>query len=145
MALFWLRFRLMQKVYWLFCGINFTFLQKYYIWQLLTIGHDYLVPVDKQIYFLTEILCADRGTINMKHILDWGPGSDPLDGLRGWGQKVKIQLFQNTWSYSISNLMESRMQQHGSNFARRPPLPPDPGGQRSIFNFLRTWSCCISN
>ena len=30
-----------------FGEINFTFLQNYYILQLLTIGHDYLVPVDK--------------------------------------------------------------------------------------------------
>ena len=30
-----------------FFGINFTFLQNYYIWQLFTIGHDYPVPVDK--------------------------------------------------------------------------------------------------
>ena len=36
----------MQKLYWLFCGIIFTFLQNY-IWQLLAIGHDYPVPVDK--------------------------------------------------------------------------------------------------
>ena len=37
----------MQKLCCFFCGINFTFLQNYYIWQLLTIGHDYPVPVDK--------------------------------------------------------------------------------------------------
>ena len=29
----------MQKLYWLICGINLTFLQNYYIWQLLTICH----------------------------------------------------------------------------------------------------------
>ena len=34
-------------LYWLFCGINFTILQNYNIWQLITIGHDYPVPVDK--------------------------------------------------------------------------------------------------
>ena len=44
---FWLRFRLMQKLYWIFSGINFTFLQNYIIWQILAIGHDILVPVDK--------------------------------------------------------------------------------------------------
>ena len=30
-----------------FCRINITFLQNNYIEQLLTIGHDYPVPVDK--------------------------------------------------------------------------------------------------
>ena len=34
----------MQK---LFSVMNFTFPQSYYIWQLLTIGHDCPVPVDK--------------------------------------------------------------------------------------------------
>ena len=44
----WLRFRLMQKLNWLFfCWISFTFLQNYYISQLFTIGHDYPVLVDK--------------------------------------------------------------------------------------------------
>ena len=38
----------MQKLYWLFCGINFTFLQNYNIWQFLTVVHDYPVPVDKR-------------------------------------------------------------------------------------------------
>ena len=42
-----LRFSSMQKLYWLFCIINFTFPQSYYIGQLLTIGHDYPVSVDK--------------------------------------------------------------------------------------------------
>ena len=28
-------------------------------------------------------------------ILDQRPRSDPLSGLRGWGQKLKIQLLQN--------------------------------------------------
>ena len=47
MALFCLRFRLMQKLYWLFCVINFTFPQSCYIWQLNTKGLDFPVPVDK--------------------------------------------------------------------------------------------------
>ena len=46
MALSWLRFRLMQKLYCLFL-ITFTFLQNYTFGQLLTTGHDYPVPVDK--------------------------------------------------------------------------------------------------
>ena len=37
----------MQKLYWLFVELNITFLQNYYILQLLTIGNDYPVPVDK--------------------------------------------------------------------------------------------------
>ena len=44
-GVFWLRFRLMQ--FFFFCGINFTFLQNYIIWQLFTMGHDYPKPVDK--------------------------------------------------------------------------------------------------
>ena len=36
-----------------------------------------------------------------------------LGGLRGSGQKVNIQLFQNMVS-CIANLRESRIQQHGS-------------------------------
>ena len=42
---------------------------------------------------------ADKGTINMKHInviFDRRPVYQPLGGVRVWGQKVKIQLFQNT-------------------------------------------------
>ena len=37
----------MQKLYWLFCEMNFTLPQSYHITQLLTIGHDCLVPEDK--------------------------------------------------------------------------------------------------
>ena len=44
---FWLRFRLMQKLYWLLCVLNFLFPQSFYIWQLLTVGNNYPVPVDK--------------------------------------------------------------------------------------------------
>ena len=89
---FWLRFRLIQKQYWHFCGINDTFLHNFYIWKLLTIGDDYPVPVDMYgsdfypthdpldgvkgqifnyatyVYIFTEMSHADRGTINMKHI-----------------------------------------------------------------------------
>ena len=28
-------------------------------------------------------------------VLDPRPGSDPQDEIKGWGQKVKIQFFQN--------------------------------------------------
>ena len=119
MALFWLRFSLMQSYIWPFCRINFTFLQNYTIWQLIAIGHDYPVSVDKhdsdkkvgikgQIFksrnklsiLFTMISHADRGTINMKHIKHGfrsNPSvSHPLGGLTGCGQKVKIQLFQDT-------------------------------------------------
>ena len=37
----------MQKLYRLFCAMNFTLPQSYHISQLLTIGHDGLVPEDK--------------------------------------------------------------------------------------------------
>ena len=42
---------------------------------------------------------ADRVTINNKHIsnaiFDRRAVPDPLGGLSGWGQNVKIQRFQN--------------------------------------------------
>ena len=64
--------------------------------------------------------------------------------------------FYRTWSCCLSNYRESRMQQHGTKyFACRTPYPqillPDPppplgwGVYWSIFNFFRTWSCCLSN
>ena len=37
----------MQKNLLAVCGVNFTFLQNYNIWQFLTIDHDNPVPVDK--------------------------------------------------------------------------------------------------
>ena len=71
-------------------------------------------------------------------IFDRRPVPDPLGGLKGWGQKVKIQPFQ---SCCVSNLRESRMQQHESNFL----FIDHPRSWRSKYNFFRTWSCCISN
>ena len=47
MALFWLRLKLMQKLYWPFLWFHFIFLQTYNIWQILAMGHGYQVPVDK--------------------------------------------------------------------------------------------------
>ena len=35
----------MQKLYLLFCVINFIFPESYYTWKILTIGHDCPVPV----------------------------------------------------------------------------------------------------
>ena len=60
----------MQKLYWLFCVMNFTFPQSDYIWQLLTIGHNCPVLVDKYD-------CNKRFT----------PFPDPLGG-------VKSQIFK---------------------------------------------------
>ena len=34
-------------VFWLLLGINFTILQNYSIWEILTLGQDYPVPVYK--------------------------------------------------------------------------------------------------
>ena len=48
--------------------------------------------------FFTELSHADRSKIIMKHIkrdLDQRHWSDPLGGLRGRGQKLKIQLLPN--------------------------------------------------
>ena len=54
LALFWLRFRPMQK-------LNITFLQNYYILQLITIGSDYPVPVDKHNPWLKIYRPSPRG------------------------------------------------------------------------------------
>ena len=44
--------------------------------------------------------------------------------MRSVGQKV---IFFRTWSCCMSNLRESRMQQHGSKYvASRAPYPPPP-------------------
>ena len=44
---------------------------------------------------------------------------------QGWGQKVKILLFQNIVMLAyISNLIESSMQKHGSKYFARIPPPP---------------------
>ena len=64
---------LMQMLYRLFCGINFTFLQNYNNWQLLTIGHDYQVPVDKH---------------ERDKVLPQTP--DPLGGVKGHWQIFKF-------------------------------------------------------
>ena len=56
-----------------FCGINFTVLHNHDIGHLLTIGHDYPVPVDKH----------DSGS-------NFTPSPDPL----GWVQG-QIFLFHN--------------------------------------------------
>ena len=80
----------MQKLYRLFCAMNFTLPQSYHISQLLIIGHDCLVPEDKhgsvKIFipplcvkglmfefhsqlsiFFTQILHVGRRAIDMKH------------------------------------------------------------------------------
>ena len=88
MALFWLGFRLMLKLYWLFCGIKFTFLQNYYILQLLTIGHGYPVPVDKH--------DSDK---------KFTPPLDPLGGV-----KCKIFKFYNNSVSCQQFLLNCRMQ-----------------------------------
>ena len=45
---------------------------------------------------------------------------------KGVGQRPKFN-FLRIWSCCISNLLESRMQQHGSKyFVRRPPPPDQP-------------------
>ena len=80
--------------------MNFTFPQSYFIWELLTKGHDCPVPVDKHgsvqknlphsldplggvkyfsfaitksvVIVFNETLHADRGTIDMKHNYETG-------------------------------------------------------------------------
>ena len=53
--------------------------------------------------------------------------------LRPWGQKVKIQLFQNMIMLHIE-LKESRMQQHGKNILpTKFPQRPWGGAKRSQF------------
>ena len=56
---------------------------------------------------------------------------------RPWGWVQKVSFFR-TWSCCISNLRHSRMQQHGSKYFVRRPLPPPPtlgGFNRSKFSF----------
>ena len=64
-------------------------------------------------------------------ILDQMPWSDPLAGLRGWGQKVKIQLFQNIVMLQVK-LNGIKMHQHCSKYFAHSPPPPalDPRGQK---------------
>ena len=65
------------------------------------------------------------------------PPSPPDPGV--WVKRFKYDFFR-AWSYCISNLMESRMQQNGNKyFARRPPPPPPTlgvgsKGQNSTFS-----------
>ena len=87
----------------------------------------------------------------MKHIKrDYsiqGPVSHPLGGLKGWGQKVKIQLCQNTVMLRIKLKGITNASAWWQIFCSQTPTHhPDPGvgDKRSKFHSFRTW-CCISN
>ena len=75
--------------------------------------------------------------------------ADPLPhDPRGWGQKVKIQLFQNMVMLHIKLKGISNATTWLQTFGQQiiPPTPdPTYGMKRSRFNFFRTWLCCISN
>ena len=89
-----------------------------------------------------EISHAGRGTINMNHIkreLDRRPGSDPLGGLRRWGQKVKKFFFQNMVMLHINfkgNYARSSNMVAYIFTRRRPPptLRVGPKGQNSTYS-----------
>ena len=57
---------------------------------------------------------------HIKHGFYQRPGSDPLGGLRGWDQKVKIQLFQNMVMLHIKLKGLSMQRRRGKHFARSP-------------------------
>ena len=69
-------------------------------------------------------------------IFDQRPVPGPLSGLRGWDQKVKIQLFNNTVMLHIK-LKGITDAAHDSKYFGREPLPPlTLGVKSSKFNFL---------
>ena len=74
-------------------------------------------------------------------------GPHPLGGLRGWGQKVKIQFSEYGHdAYQIKrNLVYSGVE--ANILPAGPPLPPTPQPWVISSNslFIKTWSCCISN
>ena len=69
---------------------------------------------------------------------------------RGWGQKVKVQLFQNMVMLHIKSIGIRKFCNMVANiFPQTPPPPPRTpftlGVKRLKFNFFRTWLCWISN
>ena len=162
MTLFGLRFRLMQKLYWLFGGINFTFLPNYNIWQLFTIGNDYPMPVDKhdsdqnftsppgvkiQLFQNNVMLHIKlKGITNaatLKQIFCPQTPSPPRPW--GWDQKVKIQFFQNMIILHIKLKGIMKCSNMVANILPTdPPIPPhlhpDPGDwvNRSKLDFFKT-------
>ena len=143
MALFGLRFRLMQNLYWLFCGINFTFLSNYNIWHLFTICHEHPVPVDKhdsdqcfisphgvKIQLFTKqghVAYQIKGNHECSNMVaniltaDPHPHPDPGDGVK----RSKFKFFKHHTAYQIKG--NNEMQQHGNKyFTNRPPTPIIP-------------------
>ena len=70
------------------------------------------------------------------------PGSDPLGGLRGWGQKVKIHFFSEHGHVAYQINGNHKCSSMVANIFAA-DLPPDTVGlfEMSNFNFFRTWSC----
>ena len=148
----------MQMLYWLSCGINFTFLQNYKIWQLLNIGHDYPLTVAcywlkfypipltpkmeskvKYLNFALTLLsiflycnfACRQGYNTYKTYQTWFliEGLGPTPWVDiGGGVKLKGIRYAATWKQI---------------FWLQTPLPLDPnpgvGVNWSKFNFFKTW------
>ena len=74
----------MQKLFWIFCVMNFTLIQSYYIRRAFTVGHNCPVPVDKH----------DSDT-------NFTPTTpDPLGGIKGQMFKFcnKLKTFINIFT-----------------------------------------------
>ena len=69
-------------------------------------------------------------------ILDERPWSDPLGGLKGWGQKLKIQLLQNMVMLHIKLKGIKNAATWKQIFLPTEPPPPGVGsiGQNSTFS-----------
>ena len=103
-----------------------------------------------------QITCDHQCNNMLANILPGDPFLPPPQP-RGWGQTVKIQLFQNIVMVHIKlNQICSNMKANILPTAAYPPFPflptdpytpcnPEGGVMRSALNFFRTWSCCISN
>ena len=63
-----------------------------------------------------------------------------------WGQKGQNSAFSEHGHVAYQIIENRQMQQHGSRFFARTPLPiAAVGVKRSKLNFSRTWLWCISN
>ena len=64
--------------------------------------------------------------------------------LGDWGQKVKIQLFQNMVMLDIEYIVITKCSNMVANILPTDPHPLTLVVKRSKFIFFRTWSRCIS-
>ena len=89
-------------------------------------------------YFLLKFRIQTKVQYYEKYqtISDQRPGLCPLNRLRGWIKRSTFNFFR-TWSFCISNKMESQVHQHDIKYFAHIPPPPDTGdgvkGHNSIF------------